>query len=249
MSLKYGDAGPDVGAAQQALIECGHAISQDELGAQRFGVATTTALRAFQAAHVGPDGHALAEDGIIGPATSWALDHPNGAGAGYIANGWRCSANDARAEVAPVLKWALAQIGEHEIPDGSNRSKLIDVWTGRVGQPPNVPGPPWCAYFVSAAFKQADGGSPFGVVGSAWKLKEWAAIHGRILGEAASVAPQPGDCFIILRGDNHGHVGIIGARLDTSRLATIEGNCGNAVRGMVRDRSQFTAIVRPIPLV
>lgn len=250
MSLKYGDSGGDVGAAQQALVESGYLIAQDELAAQRFGVSTTTALRAFQAAHIGPDGHALIDDGTIGPMTSWALDHPNGAGAGFIDNGWRCQpANDARGQVVPVLTWALDQIGEHEVPDGSNRGANIDRWTGMVGKPADVPGPPWCAYFISAAFKNVEGGSPFGTIASALKLREWAASKGRVLTDAAAVAPQPGDCFIILRGDGHGHVGIIGARLDATRVATIEGNCGNAVRGMVRDRAQFSCIVRPIPLI
>lgn len=248
--MKYGDSGVDVGHAQQALVECGYLIAQDELQAQRFGVSTATALRSFQAAHIGPDGHALAEDGLIGPATSWALERPNGAGAGFIANGWRCQPmSDARGQVAPVLQWALDQIGEHEVPDGSNRSPNIDRWTGMVGKPADVPGPPWCAYFVSAAFRQVEGGSPFGTIASALKLREWALARGRVLTDAAAVAPQAGDCFVILRGDGHGHVGIIGARLDATRVATVEGNAGNAVRGLVRDRSAFACIVRPIPLV
>lgn len=38
-----------------------------------FGTATEAALKAFQKDHDGPDGKALAIDGICGPATWWAL--------------------------------------------------------------------------------------------------------------------------------------------------------------------------------
>lgn len=247
MSIKLGATGPDVGALQQRLVESGYAITQDELAKQLYGVATITALRAFQAAHVGPDGHALAEDGIVGPATSWALDHPNGGGGAYTASGWWSGdLRQARAELVPVLQWSIAQIGEHEIPDGSNRSPKIDVWTGSLTLAAGVAGPPWCAYFASAAYGQYELGSPFGVLASAWKIREWALQKGRVLPDA--VVPVPGDLFVILRGDGHGHTGLICWRFADGRVCTIEGNSGNAVRGLIRDRSQFACIVRPVPI-
>ena len=39
-----------------------------------FGTATERAVKAFQEAHDGPDGRALTVDGIVGPATWWALE-------------------------------------------------------------------------------------------------------------------------------------------------------------------------------
>ena len=43
-----------------------------------FGTATEAALKAFQKDHDGPDGKALAIDGICGPATWWALQEALG---------------------------------------------------------------------------------------------------------------------------------------------------------------------------
>lgn len=39
-----------------------------------FGTATEKAVKEFQTAHDGPDGRALAIDGVVGPATWWALE-------------------------------------------------------------------------------------------------------------------------------------------------------------------------------
>ena len=43
-----------------------------------FGTATEKALKEFQRDHDGPDGKALAIDGICGPATWWALQEALG---------------------------------------------------------------------------------------------------------------------------------------------------------------------------
>jgi hypothetical protein len=240
--VKLNDTGADVGAAQQALVECGYGIDGAELQARRFGAATLAALRAFQAAHIGPDGHALVEDGIVGPATTWALSHPNGAGLSYFAKDWRSDGLIARAELVPVLRWAALQVGTHETPDGSNRGAEIDQWTGLVGAGAGVVGPPWCAYFASAAYAQLAGGSPFGRLASALKMREWGVSKGRALAPSSADA---GDVFVILR-DNHGHVGIVCARLSDERVATLEGNASNSVKGLTRDVSQFTCVVRPL---
>lgn len=241
--MKLNDTGGDVGSMQQALVECGYGIADDELQARRFGVATLAALRAFQAAHIGPDGHALVEDGIVGPATAWALSHPNGAGLSYFAKDWRSDVLVARAELVPVLKWAALQVGTHETPDGSNRGPEIDQWTGLVGLAAGVAGPPWCAYFASAAYAQLAGGSPFGRLASALKIRDWGTSKGRVLSPSAAAA---GDVFVVLRGDNHGHVGIVCARLSDERVATLEGNASNSVKGLTRDLSQLTCVVRPV---
>lgn len=241
--MKFSDIGADVGDAQQALIECGYGIAGDELQSRRFGVATLAALRAFQAAHVGPDGHALVEDGIIGPATAWALSHPNGVAMSYLAGDWRTDIATARAELVPALKWAALQVGTHETPDGSNRGTQIDQWTGLVGLAAGVAGPPWCAYFASAAYAQLVGGSPFGRLASALKLRDWGQSKGRLVTPSNAAI---GDVFVILRGDNHGHVGIVCARLTYERVATIEGNASNSVKGLTRDLAQFTCLVRPL---
>jgi len=240
--LHLGDSGPLVGGAQQALVESVYSPGLEEIGRGYFGYGTQDAIRAFQAAHVGPDGHALVSDGVIGPSTMWSLQHPGGGGQRYTSPSWRCSPSDTPEVVRPVIQWAFDHIGVHEEPDGSNRGSEIDQWTGMVGQPTNISGPAWCAYFLSAAYTQTEGGSPFDTLASAYKIKEW----GRRTKKIVNGLLQPGDVWIILRGDLHGHVGLVGTVLDISSVATIEGNSGNAVRGLVRMTNTFSCVVRPV---
>lgn len=239
--MRTGDSGSNVGDLHQDLIESGLRVAEDELASHRFGVSTYNAVRQFQATHVDRCGHALAEDGVVGPETYWALLHPGAIRGSYVAQGWRCEPSRARPELVPVLQWAVGQIGQHETPDGSNRGPAIDQWTGKVGHPVAEPGPPWCAFFVSAAFRQLQHGSPFGILASALRFKEWAECLGRLV----RGLPEPGDIWVILRADYHGHVGMVGGVNDDGRVSTIEGNAANAVRGLVREVGTFAAIVRP----
>lgn len=240
MLLRQGSIG--VGTIHQALVEAGEPVAADELAAGLFGESTLAAVRDFQARHVGQDGHALAEDGIVGPGTLWALLHPNGGANRYTAPGWRCSPSECRSAVRRIVEVAAGEIGVTEQPDGSNRGARVDVYTT-----PDL-GIPWCAAFVSWVFlRGAEDGSPFGRVLSALKMRDWAAANGRLLGDAA--LPQAGDVFVVLRGDLHGHVGLVIGTATEGRMLTIEGNAGNAVRGLIRARSSVTAIVRPISLV
>jgi hypothetical protein len=238
--LRRGEEGGLVERVQQSLIEAGYNIDPTEAHDTSFGESTYDAVRAFQAGRVGPDGHALTEDGIVGPATLWALEHGGEAIRGrYTAPGWRVFPNDARAAVRPAVLSAVGEIGHFEQPDGSNAGPRIDKF-GQKGQP-------WCAFFVSWAFGQLPEASPFGVIGSVYGLYGWAKTHGRVLG--APAVPQPGDVFVILRANQHGHCGIVGACPDTmTAIHTIEGNASNAVRGMIRQRNTISAFLRPIPL-
>lgn len=242
MILQLGDSGPLVGGVQQLLVESGYSPGLEDIGKQTFGFGTRDAVKAFQASHSGADGHALTVDGIIGASTAWSLQHPGGGGHGYTAPGWRCYPSEAPEPVRTVLQWSVGKIGVHEDPDGSNRGPEIDEWTGMTGQPADVRGPAWCAFWVSAAYAQAEGGSPFGVLASAYKIKEWGIAHGKIV----SSILLPGDIFVILRGDLHGHVGIVGTVLDVSSVATIEANSSNGIRGLVRQVASFNCVVRPV---
>lgn len=243
MLARQGSVG--VGTIHQALVEAGEPVAADELAKGIFGPSTELAVRDFQARHVGASGAALQEDGICGPMTLWALQHPNGRNGGqprYTAPDWRCEPSEARAAVRRVLEVAVGEIGVIEQPDGSNRGARVDVYTA-----PDL-GIPWCAAFVSWCFlRGAEDGSPFGRILSALKMRDWAVAHGRVLGEAA--IPQAGDVFVLLRGDLHGHVGLVVGNTPDGRMLTIEGNSGNAVRGLVRARSSVSLVVRPIPLV
>ncbi len=235
--------GVAVGRVQQVLIEAGYEISAIELGATLFGDSTYAAVRAFQASHLGSDGHPLGEDGVVGAETWYALTHPGQAGVRYTVPGWRCEPSQIREAVRRVVEIAAGEIGVHEDPDGSNDGRRIRAYTA-----PDFIGSPWCALFASWAFQQgAEEGSPFGRVASTWGLYEWAQARGRVLGEAA--LPQAGDVFVILRGERRGHTGIVCGVTDDGRLCTIEGNASNAVRGCLRGRSAVSAVLRPVPLV
>lgn len=248
MILRKGDSSPLVGAVQQQLLEAGFAIP---LGVEDnvYGDATYRAILAFQAGHVGPDGHPLAEDGVCGPNTMWSLAHGgteiNGS---YTAKGWHCTPSQVREAVRPVVEAAVGEIGNFEFPDRSNGGPTIDKY----GQRQRA----WCAFFLSWLFNRLPSGSPFGVIGSAWGLYDWAVAHGRVL-EAGAV-PLPGDVFVLLRekdpvtNERHGHTGLVVSTeiSDTGlQFSSVDGNASNAVRGLVRRRDAVSAILRPVPLV
>lgn len=224
----------------QILIESGFKVSQNELLTFSHGKTTIEAVKAFQASHTASNGHALAVDGVVGTKTTWALLHPGESTRGrFTAPGWRCYPSSARGVLPSILTASVSEIGNCENPARSNRGKSIDKYGGN--------GAPWCAYFVSWCYRQCADGSPFGVLGSAYKILEWGKANKRLV--AATSVIIPGDVFVILRGDFHGHVGIIGGIDQHGNLSTIEGNSSNAVRGLIRNRGEFTGIVRPIPVM
>ncbi len=246
--IRKGMSGVSVGRLQQILVEANYAISSIETQQFAFGDSTYDALKAFQASHLGPSGHPLSEDGVVGAETWYALQHPGHEGGDYTLPEWRCELSQVREQVRRVLEVAVGEIGIHEIPDGSNDSPRIRTYTA-----PDFIGSPWCALFASYCFSMLDGGSPFGRIAATWALYEWAQKNNRVLSAAAS--PSPGDVFLILRGDQYdsvnrrGHTGIICGVLDDGRLASIEGNASNAVRGGIRNRHDVSAIIRPVPLI
>jgi len=243
MSLRKGDRGQAVADLQQLLIEGGYPISHDESKYQAFGTSTYDAVRQFQASHVDRQGHALTEDGIIGPETLWALKNRGGGGSElFTAPGWTCDPPERINPVLiPVIQNAVLTIGTVEEPPGSNRSPKIDIWTGYRGQ---GAGPPWCAYWVSAMYQQAVP-APFGVLGSTLKLKEWGERNRKVLKKLEPL--QAGDIWCIFRSQFRGHTGIVThAFEDGVRVATCEGNSGQAVRGLIRPTTTFSYVVRPI---
>lgn len=244
MLMKQGMIG--VGSLHQQLIEAGETIDAAETDAGFFGDSTLLAVRHFQARHVDEKGRALAEDGMVGPGTIWALIHPGGGETRKTASGWRCEPSEARPAVRRVLEVAVGEIGVHEQPDGSNRGARVDVYTA-----PDF-GIFWCAAFASWCYlRGAEDGSPFGRFTASWQFYEWGAKNGRLLTECDE--PQAGDVGVILRGDPakrpRGHTTLFAGLTDDRRsICTVEGNSGNAVRGLVRPRPSFTAIIRPISL-
>lgn len=71
-TIKRGSKGKWVTLAQVKLISAGYSCGKTGADGD-FGANTEKAVKAFQSEHNGPDGKPLKTDGIIGPATWWAL--------------------------------------------------------------------------------------------------------------------------------------------------------------------------------
>jgi hypothetical protein len=126
-----------------------------------------------------------------------------------------------------LISVATSQLGAHEEPASSNRT-IYGAWYG-------LDGNPWCAMFVSWAFCQALGSSPFPAStskgfaycpsGASWFVRNG---HWR----DKSVTPEPGwVVFFDFPGDGIGrisHVGIVTDTLSDGRVATVEGNTNAA---------------------
>jgi hypothetical protein len=125
----------------------------------------------------------------------------------------------ARAAVAA----ARTQVGQAEMPPGSNESPRIAEYRGAVQGA--VVGP-WCADFASWCAAQAgiplgENGEGFQGVGALW---EWAEASGRAI-PADAGPPAPGD--LIVWGSDH--VGIVEAVDPDGTIHTIEGNSSDEV--------------------
>ncbi|HEY2056489.1 MAG TPA: CHAP domain-containing protein [Solirubrobacterales bacterium] len=118
---------------------------------------------------------------------------------------------------------ARTQVGQAEMPPGSNESPRITEYRGAVQGA--VVGP-WCADFASWCAAQAgiplgENGEGFQSVGALW---EWAERSGRAI-PASEGSPQPGD--LIVWGSDH--VGIVEAVDPDGTIHTIEGNSSDEV--------------------
>jgi hypothetical protein len=72
--LRRGNKGKYVTLLQVKLISKGYSCGASGADGD-FGANTEKAVKLFQKEHDGPDGRALQIDGIVGPATWWALDN------------------------------------------------------------------------------------------------------------------------------------------------------------------------------
>jgi hypothetical protein len=118
---------------------------------------------------------------------------------------------------------ARTQVGQAEMPPGSNESPRIAEYRGAVQGA--VVGP-WCADFASWCAAQAgiplgENGEGFQGVGALW---EWAEGSGRAI-PASEGSPAAGD--LIVWGSDH--VGIVEAVDPDGTIHTIEGNSSDEV--------------------
>jgi hypothetical protein len=237
--LALGASGRAVGNLQQMLVEAGFAIDDGEEASLFFGPSTDGAVRAYQTAH------GLNNDGVVGDKT-WHAFTAAEPGDSFKATGWAADFAACPADLLPVLRAWLGELGVTEQPAGSNKSlRIAHYW--RV-TPTGDAWPPWCAAFASWGFRFAPGGSPFGFLSSTFDLADWGRAHGRLL--APGDAVRPCDIGLILRDKarRRGHtVPLVGLERANTAIPSCEGNSGDAVRGLLRTRGSFDVIVRPIP--
>lgn len=160
------------------------------------------------------------------------------AGPRDIEEGWRYDLADVSAEIVPVIRAAVGDIGRREDPPGSNKGPEIEKYH-------NPNGRPWCALALSYWWGRRDGGCPWGVLASAYKIHRWAKANGRLL--PIDPVVRPGDVAIRLYG-HKGHVGLVVHVLPSGHLCTVEGNAGDRVRGRVSRPDEWRYLVRPLPI-
>jgi len=122
-----------------------------------------------------------------------------------------------------AIEAARTQIGQKEMPPGSNDSPRIAEYRGAVQ---GAAVGPWCADFASWCAAQA--GAPLGVDGEGFQsvsaLWSWAEGSGRAV-PATGGTPEAGD-LIVWGGE---HVGLVESVDPDGTIHTIEGNSSDEV--------------------
>jgi hypothetical protein len=223
--LKKGNKNEYVGILQGQLASQGFyqgGIDND------FGSRTESALNYFQQTHLDSKKNPLKVTGIVDKDTWWALFNPHTI-ENKISKSNKLIPNNLSSERQKTLTVAETEFRKpvKEIPDGSNWGPDVKKYLQFCGLGPN----PWCLAFIQWVIYNALGFLP-------WKSKtaHVATFYNlcKKLGMAHSVAsgykPKPGDLFIIIHGDDTGHIGIIArVGVGSTQLNVIEGNSSNRV--------------------
>lgn len=143
-----------------------------------------------------------------------------------LAAGEQIAADHASSACAQkLIAVERAELGVHEIPDGSNDSARIRTYQAVTG----AYRAPWCASFQMWALKQARLGFPK----TAWSgaiadnsagvfyIVHWAHDHGWL-----RAVPKPG--YLVAFMDHLGHIGLV-ERVTHDGYWSIEGNASNQV--------------------
>jgi peptidoglycan hydrolase-like protein with peptidoglycan-binding domain len=245
--IKWGDSGIEVREIQRILVAEGFL---DKVPDGIFDKDTHDGVVYFQQSHLDANGDFLEVDGVVGPITRWALDHPTGA--------------PQVSDLPPVVPERLTPqrqlqlkivLGEHnvkEVPNGSNWGPDIEKYGGKPGQP-------WCCWFWSWGNRQAFGryslGRKHGLCRRAWNV---AGNRGMAYDKGTYV-PIPGDAFVMLYRDGggrftgKGHIGYVLRTAEEGGVATaintVEGNSGNRVKVGRRKLSNadIVGFINPFP--
>lgn len=116
---------------------------------------------------------------------------------------------------------ALADVGVHEQPMGSNRGPRVQVyqhatWLGGTGWP-------WCVAFLQYQWKQAGFVMPWRGAG-AYALLDWAKTVGWAVPKGLA---QPGDAVVFNIGS--GHAGMLREKITGTTVKTVDGNVSDRV--------------------
>jgi hypothetical protein len=91
-----------------------------------------------------------------------------------------------------AVRWAHAQVGQHEVPPGSNRGLRIDIWQRKFG----FLGAPWCGIFCGNALVNAGVKGVTSRIASVGAIQEDAEAH-----RGCFSGYTPGKTSGALRGD------------------------------------------------
>lgn len=146
-----------------------------------------------------------------------------------------CKASD-------VVRLIKTQIGVHEKPAGSNNVIYNTEYYGREINDPNYA---WCVVFGWWALKHC--GAPELFYGgqktaSCSVIDYWGRTSGLVVTD-----PKPGDIVLFDWGKDGtpDHFGFVIGVDASGKIQTVEGNVGDAVKQMTRDRSQILRFIRP----
>lgn len=166
----------------------------------------------------------------------------------FVEKGWSYNLDDVPVDLAEVIRVAVGDVGVREDPPKSNDGPKLKKY--KIGLNSFGKYYPWCVFALSYWYSFMDGGCPWGVLASAYKLHEWAVDKDRMLGISPIV--RPGDVGIDLRKvempDGRkmvGHVGLVVHVLPDGRLCMVEGNAGDAVRARIKKPGEWRYLMRP----
>lgn len=139
---------------------------------------------------------------------------------------------------ADAVRWALGHEGVSE----SNNPGMVRAFSRGRWQP-------WCADFVSQAYANSPGGSPFGHQSSVAGILNWGRQNGKFF-DARSAASNPGALrpgdIAVWKSSGKSHVGLVTGVNRDGTFNTIEGNTGDAVRRRTHSfGGGLTGFVRP----
>ena len=221
--LRKGDSGPEVGKLSALLVARGYLPATGTT----FDLEVQRAVRGFQARHVDSRARPLVVDGVVGPLTWWALEHPDNsdvfAGPAPVSSPPPASAGSDRGRLALAAALGEMVSGAQEVGANNSGPWVMKYLHGIVPPPAN-----WCAAFVSWCFAQHPAGLPFRYSLGARDIREQFRRRGWTYQLEDGIEPAPGDIVVWWRGQPEGWMGHIGLVHHTEHgiLYTVEGNKG-----------------------